>query len=1512
MLVMHHKALGGNESHVGGHNGQSRKRRSRRNRLRSRHLQQLEKDRARRSKSSGRHARTRRQFARKLQQRKKRRVRRRKNRYLRFFEDLQKSTLKQLPDEATVLQSTQPESKCASTWRSIYSVIDRENCQQEQQDSHWVAVSPQDSPVPKETKIEEDGLLLTIPVRINGHTLTALVDSGATRCYIKQECVAALGLDYQPSVSYLELADGTKLMSPGKCTGVHIYTGSVLAKVPLTVTKMLENVQLILGINWLEIFNPLIDWKNHQLWLQTSEGPVGVRGTLSNRQSDMGTIKVLASMGDDLNKDQLDQLKAASDVEYLPDPNFCHPTLPSPPPHFGLSETIDGTFNSIMSGTTFSSPGDSAADTVTSSKPVERVKVVQRIGGKRVVKITTKEKNQRVMVSMKAIKKAVKKGETAYLAVVRPDLSKIREKSIVASIGMTEGKKKQLSRQQGPKKQFDSVEEVRRKVLEKVRPACRAELHKIFKEYEDVFPEKLPKGKPAERDVEHEIRVEEDAKPQSRPPYKLSPAERDEVEAQIADLLAQGFIQPSCSPYGAPVLFVPKKDGRWRMCIDYRALNKQTVKDKYPLPRVDELLDRLGGNSYFTKLDLASGYHQIAMKDNSIERTAFRTHLGHYEFLVMPFGLTNAPATFQRLMNKIFRNELGDFILVFLDDILIYSKTLEDHYRHIRTALDRLREAKLYGRLHKCDWVQDKVEYLGFDVSAAGVEPSKEKVKAVATWPRPSSVRDVRAFLGLASFYRRFIRNFSRIARPLTDLTKDTASVETWTTEHETAFLKLKAALVNAPILRLPDFSKPFTVTTDASQVALGAVLEQDFGNGNQPVAYASKKLSPTEMRYSAYERELLGIVWALGQWRHYLEHQMFTVQTDHSSLRYLPDQPAVNRRIWKWTSIIQGYKMKIQHIPGAKNPADSLTRRAWLSDRADQEQVKGQEAEWSNKWRKMDLSSNEAIRAALEEMFAPKEDVQSEGKSDKVEENFSEPVAMVMVSRAAIELDEDLRTEIQTAVEADDEYKEILEELRQTDVSEVKTDGGTFKLRHQRLHYHPKKEEYKAGQYWKLVVPNNIEVKKKLLKELHSVPYAGHPGVQRTLIKIREAFFWKGMTRDVREYVEQCPICQTEKSDHRRQAGPLQPLQVPERKWQEIALDWVTNLPVSSKENDAIMTVVDRATKMAYFLPCKTTMTAYQAAKLYWNRIGTVHGMPAALISDRDPKFTGNFWDELWKQFGTELKMGSGYHPQSSGQAERYNQMLEQVLRVTIHTLQDESDWERILPTVQYVVNNTPNRHTGYTPFFLNYGYHPTTPTQMLSDNDTKLENVNSFVSRMKREFSLARKNLQNARDSMMKQEKGRRRPQEFSVGDQVLLSTVNLRFKNYPWKLQRRFIGPFTVIKKISTVAYELELPTHMKVHPVFHTSLLKLWQEGMWTEHIAEPTPELSQGEEEEPWETEKLLRWRKVKIHNRVQREFLVIWKDRPLDESQWVLESEFLDKEELESDIRRDKPIFVKT
>lgn len=347
-------------------------------------------------------------------------------------------------------------------------------------------------------------------------------------------------------------------------------------------------------------------------------------------------------------------------------------------------------------------------------------------------------------------------------------------------------------------------------------------LHK----FSNIFPEDLT-NLPPSRDIDHEIEIIRGSEPVSKRPYKMSLPEAIELKEQLRQLLEQGFIRPSNSPWGALVLFQKKKDGSLRLCIDYRGLNQVTVKNKYPIPRIDELLDRLHGAKIFTEIDLRSSYYQIRVKESDISKSAFNTRYGHYEFTVMSFGLTNAPATFNRLMQDIFRPYLDDFVLVFFDDILVYSKSEEDHDLHVRKFMELLHENKLYAKKSKCTFYTSHIEYLGFIVSEEGISVDPAKVRDIIEWPEPRNVSEVRGFLSITGWYRIFIKDYALIASPLTGLLKKGTKID-WKTEHQKSFNDLKRIVTSAPCLKLPDFAKEFEVITDASGIALGGVLTQE------------------------------------------------------------------------------------------------------------------------------------------------------------------------------------------------------------------------------------------------------------------------------------------------------------------------------------------------------------------------------------------------------------------------------------------------------------------------------------------------------------------------------------------------------------------------------------------------------------------------------------------------------------------------------------------------------------
>ncbi|GJW35411.1 reverse transcriptase domain-containing protein [Tanacetum coccineum] len=451
----------------------------------------------------------------------------------------------------------------------------------------------------------------------------------------------------------------------------------------------------------------------------------------------------------------------------------------------------------------------------------------------------------------------------------------------------------------------------------------------VVREFEDVFLEDLS-GLPPQRQVEFRIDLVPGVTPVAKSPYRLAPSEMQELSGQLQELQDKGFIRPSHSPWGAPVLFVKKKDGSLRMCIDYRELNKLTIKNRYPLPRIDDLFDQLQGSRYFSKIDLRSGYHQLRVHEDDIPKTAFRTRYGHFEFTVMPFGLTNAPAVFMDLMNRVCKPYLDKFVIVFIDDILIYSKTKEDHEVHLGLVLELLRKEKLYAKFSKCEFWLQEVHFLGHVVNQNGIHVDPSKIEAVKNWKTPTTPSEIRSFLGLAGYYRRFIANFSKIAKPLTSLTQKNQKY-VWGVEQEEAFQTLKNNLCDAPILTLPDGVEDFVVYCDASNQGLGCVLMQR----GKVIAYASRQLKTHEKNYTTHDLELGAVVFALKTWRHYLYGTKSVIYTDHKSLQHIFDQKELNMRQRRWIELFSDYECEIRYHPGKANVvADALSRKERLKPR--------------------------------------------------------------------------------------------------------------------------------------------------------------------------------------------------------------------------------------------------------------------------------------------------------------------------------------------------------------------------------------------------------------------------------------------------------------------------------------------------------------------------------------------------------------------------------------------------
>ena len=462
-------------------------------------------------------------------------------------------------------------------------------------------------------------------------------------------------------------------------------------------------------------------------------------------------------------------------------------------------------------------------------------------------------------------------------------------------------------------------------------PEEKQQLQQVLSTFADLFTTST--GSLGRTDaVKHTINTS--GPPIRQPVRRLPESVKQVVDGEIQKMLQQGVVRPSSSPWSSPIVLIKKRDGSWRFCIDYRKVNAATRRDAYPLPRIDTTLDSLRGSAYFSTLDLASGYWQVEVDERDKEKTAFSTPKGHFEFNVMPFGLTNAPATFQRLMECILSGLTYSQCLIYLDDIIIFSSTFREHLDRLTAVLQKLQRAGLKLRTEKCRFAQRKVHYLGHVVSAAGVEPDPAKVEAISSYPAPRDVREVRQFLGMANYYRRFVKNFSQIASPLYELTKKTAKGFSWNTDCQDAFDDLKSRLLAPPILAYPDFSKLFLVHTDASASAIGGILSQHNEEGEQVIAYWSRQLSKAERNYSTVEREALAAVAAIKEFYPYLYGFPFKLIVDHNPLTALKELKDVGGRLARWAIFLQQFDFTVEYKPGKDHRnADALSRRHGESD---------------------------------------------------------------------------------------------------------------------------------------------------------------------------------------------------------------------------------------------------------------------------------------------------------------------------------------------------------------------------------------------------------------------------------------------------------------------------------------------------------------------------------------------------------------------------------------------------
>ena len=916
------------------------------------------------------------------------------------------------------------------------------------------------------------------------------------------------------------------------------------------------------------------------------------------------------------------------------------------------------------------------------------------------------------------------------------------------------------------------------------------QLKEVLEKYISLFAQN-PKRPGRTKLTKHQIDTG-DSVPINLAPYRLSPSERKKISEEVKEMLDNDIICPSRSPWASPVVLVTKKDGGIRFCTDYRKINAITKKDVYPLPRIDDALDALHKAKIFSTLDLASGYWQIEMDPKDREKTAFICEQGLFEYNVMPFGLCNAPATFQRLMDAILAGLKWTCCLVYLDDIIIYSESFEDHIKHLSMVFQRLEEAGLKLKASKCHFAKNHINYLGHVVTDEGISPDPKKVEAVKDFPQPKFLKEVRSFLGLTSYYRRFIKDYAKIAFPINQLLKKDVKFE-WTLKCQKAFEQLKDLLITAPILSSPDFTEVFKLQTDASDEGIGAVLAQDIRNREHVIAYASRALSSAEIKWDTREKEALAIVWGCEHYRPYLIGQSFIIETDHGSLKWLMN--VQKGRLARWGLRLAEFDFKIQHKPGKANGnADGISRMP------------------------LPNSSNDSINSeeipyiyAIDFKFDNHIQIEFLIANQKEDRELSSIRAYLI--DGIIPENSKLARKLKSPNQP---YKMDRDILKKKNV--IQRSGRTI-------------EKYV------ICVPEKLI--SSILHQAHEDPLSGHVGIEKTYQKIREQFYWKKMKNHIYKYIMGCLKCQVRKSSAPSSHGLLQHLPIPEQPFDIIDIDFLDGLPKITYGNSHILVVIDRLTGYPIAIPTVNNKADTAADVIYKNVI-CEYGVPRCIHSDKGTHFTGNIFKRLCKRMNIQQSYTTTAHPQGNALPERFNQFLKKCLSIFAEE-EVQNDWDKWLPSILFAYRTSIHPAAKDTPFYLLHGFDATQPIEIEYGPEKKfIGDVEVYKLQNTRRTQLARKaaiQVMGEEHSKHKEIYDKTHKEViFQEGDLVLLWNPIKAKKNNndSTKLLVKYIGPYRVIRKISSVIYEI-LNLFTKKKQMIHVQRLQIYNP--WKLHQVE---------------------------------------------------------------------------
>ena len=1313
--------------------------------------------------------------------------------------------------------------------------------------------------------------LIVLDLSVEGvdKRLRALLDTGASNNFVRSKSLEGSSISLPSSTSVdsellVRLADGTQLSVPKSSITLQYSFENLKGKDDFLLLDLDDRFDIILGLPWCQRHQPFIDWNSYSVQFPSSslDAFLAFEDSLfasENEDSlspvcdgpackEMPTVSVsnrfsALEQDDDVHDDDRDELFS---FQHVAD-SFSPPNGKKPMRKSSKKKKL------FMPG-----PGKPLSKMPVRKKSFSVLNSLYVDGTRHFVHRVKVQDPPNTAAALTAYPcmthdefvKAFNEGEITQVCIIttaNDPLSSnelathLKDRQAVETVATSSQMDQDVLDDKTRKERYES------QTWEKLQKSCS--VYDVISEFKDVFPEEVPSELPVDRGIRHEIDLEPGTK------YCVTrqwPLPKDQVEA-IDKFFEQrrkaGHVRESNSPHCSPTFCVKKATGGWRIVHAFNKLNDATIPAQTPVPRKDMIIDSMTRSTVFSALDLMDGYYQTLMRDKDIPLTAVSTPSGMlWEWLVMPQGLKNAPATFNRMVSHILR-PFRDFAPSYFDDVFIHSKAqdgktdLENHKMHLRAVLTAMRKNKLYANLKKCIFAVPEIPVLGCIVGKHGVRPDPEKVKVIAEWPVPRNVKQLRQFLGLANYLHKYSRNYAAIVRPLTQLLRDDI-VWKWLPEQQTAFDHVKRNLQEAPILALPDYDKPFHVVCDASKFAIGCALMQHDDEGKERVvSYQSRQLKNAETRYPVHDKELLAIKYALVKFRVYLMGETrFAVYTDHASLRYAMKSPHLSQRMARWLSFFAEYNFVVHYKPGKNNIlADALSRRPDYDSQ------------------NPESTDHSSCRACDE-------------------------------AHAIVRAQSPLPEEIARAYEHDSDCKQLLAYLSEPSDKAFKSLPSRLSSRLHRYSLHDGLLYYAVdpSDPPRIVVPLDEDLRTRILYEFHDSPTSGHLGREKTFLAISRDFYWPHMYKWVRKYVRTCDMCQRVKPSPSNQA-PLHSLPIPSDNWDSISMDFIFGFPPDVNTNTGIVVFVDRFSKMVHINAVKETISAEETAKIFLDTVFRHHGMPREIVSDRDPRFTSRFWRALFRLVGTKLSMSTAAHPETDGQTERVNRVLEDVLNSFAHSF---TNWSDLLPLAEFALNNAVHASTGHTPFYMNHARHPRLPSLLgdstfvggetsdsrpsstsrkslrkqtvadataieanfeeLSDmnkmSKREQDAINDFVLKRETILRFVRDAIAEAVDKQKEQadKRGRKHKEVFKINDLVLLSTANLpkhALSNMQsTKFQHRFIGPFKVLKRHGD-AYTLDIPRKMRLHPTFYVGRLKRYRRSDLHEDIDESSLSLS---------------------------------------------------------------------